>query len=486
MPNTPKRSRAALAVSGALALALALATTALTPWTPKAEAQPANPPTAGMAVALPRASMPDFADLAARVAPSVVRVTVIGRAEAGIPEMPPQFRGTPFERFFRDQMPRQRRQTGQGSGFIIDPAGFVVTNNHVIGEAETVKVQLADGRDLTAKVVGNDPQTDLALLKVDAGAPLPALQWGDSDKLRVGNWVLAMGNPFGLGGSVTAGIVSARGRQIGAGPYDDFIQTDAPINPGNSGGPLFSTAGEVIGINTAIYSPNGANAGIGFAVPSNLARDVVNQLKETGRVERGWLGVSIQRLDEELAQAVQASDRKGALVASVQEGSPAARAGLQAGDVVVGFNDEPVEAPRDLVEAVGSQKPGTQATLTVLRHGERVQQKVTLGQPPGTRMAALEGRGGEDGQGPSLGIRLAPNRGGDGALVAGVDPDGIAAERGLQEGDVILRVGRQEVSRPEDVVQAVRAARRENRKVVALQVEREGNRIFLALPLQAS
>lgn len=485
MPNFLTRKRASVPVTGTLALVLA--TTALTtPWREAGAQQASQPAPANTAVALPRTSMPDFADLVARVAPAVVRVTVTGHAEIGMPELPPQFRGTPFERFFREQvpLPRQRRISGQGSGFIIDPAGYVVTNNHVVGEADSVKVQLADGRELPAKVVGTDPQTDLALLKVEAGAPLPFLQWGDSDRLRVGEWVLAMGNPFGLGGTVTAGIVSARGRQIGAGPYDDFIQTDAPINPGNSGGPLFDVNGQVIGINTAIYSPSGANAGIGFAVPSALAKQVIAQLKEHGRVERGWLGVSMQRMDEALAEAVGAPDRKGALIASVQEGSPAARGGLQPGDVVVGFNGKPIEAPRDLAEAVGSLKPGAEAKVTVLRRGERIEKQVTLGQPPGSRMAALEGRGAEEGQGPSLGVRLAPNRTGDGAVVAWVDPEGIAAERGLREGDVILRAGDRAVRSPQDVVEAVRAARRENRRVIALQIEREGNRILMALPLQ--
>ncbi len=495
MPNpriTPKR--AALAAGGALALALA--TTALSPWSVRlAEAQ--QPATA---IALPRAGGMDFADIVARVSPSVVRVTATGGAEAGMPELPPQLRGTPFERFFRDHGGNQGRRAeprgrgrGQGSGFVIDPAGYIVTNHHVIGQAETVTVQLADGRDLPAKVVGADPQTDLALLKVEAGAPLPALDWGDSDRLRVGEWVVAVGNPFGLGGSATAGIVSARGRQIGAGPYDDFIQTDAPINPGNSGGPLFDTAGQVIGINTAIYSPNGANAGIGFAVPSALARRVVAELKADGRVERGWLGVSMQPLDATLAEALAAPGAKGALVAGVQRGSPAERAGVQAGDVILGLDGRPIEAPRDLAAAVGGAKPGSEARLVLLRDGERLERPVTLGTPPARGEAAAPGDRGEaeaaEGA-PALGLRLAPNPAGEGAVVAEVRPDSVAAERGMREGDVILRAGGRAVQGPSDVVEAVRAARRDGRGAIALQVERRGrggagDRALIGLPLRA-
>ena len=289
---------------------------------------------------------------------------------------------------------------GQGSGFIIDRAGYVVTNNHVVGEADTVKVELADGRELPAKVVGTDPKTDIALLKIDAGGDLPTVKFGDSDHLRVGEWVLAMGNPFGLGGTATSGIVSARGRQIGAGPYDDFIQTDASINPGNSGGPLFNTDGEVVGVNTAIFSPSGGNIGIGFAVPSALVQGVVAQLQQNGRVERGWLGVSMQKLDAELAAALSIKDAKGTLIGGVERDGPAAKAGLQPGDVVTAVGERPVTQPRDLAEAVAAVKPGGSVTLHLLRDGKADRAE---GHPrPGARHAGGPGdRRGAAGPGQS-------------------------------------------------------------------------------------
>ncbi|MCO6419735.1 DegQ family serine endoprotease [Siccirubricoccus sp. KC 17139] len=470
-----------LAAAGALALALS--TTALVPLVPSSQALAQSAP--ATALALPRPVGPDFADLAARVAPSVVRISITGHTEGPTPaELPPELRGTPFERFFRQfpQGGQPRRIVGQGSGFIIDPAGYIATNNHVVGEADTVKVELADGRELPARVVGTDPKTDLALIKVEAGSPLPAVSFGDSDKLRVGEWVLAMGNPFGLGGSVTAGIVSARGRQIGAGPYDDFIQTDASINPGNSGGPLFNAAGEVVGVNSAIYSPSGGNVGIGFAVPSALAQNVIAQLKEHGRVERGWLGVSLQRLDPQLAEAMNLRDARGTLVAAVEPDSPAAKAGVQPGDVITGVNGRIAALPRDLAEAVAELRPGSTATLAVLRNGEARELRVDIGQVPDAREARARERG-ENGQ-ASLGLALAPARDGQGVVVAAVRPDSIAANQGLQPGDVILRAGDRQVRAPRDLQEAVSAARRDNRPAIALQIEREGGRAFVALPLK--
>jgi serine protease Do len=325
-----------------------------------------------------RGLLPDFADLAERVLPAVVNIAVT--TEQRQQDLPPELRGTPFERYFRDRQ-RNRRQevSGAGSGFVIDAAGFIVTNNHVVGNATRVVVALQDGSELQARVVGTDDLTDLALLKVEPRAPLSSVTWGASARARVGSWVVAAGNPFGLGGSVTSGIVSARGREIGAGPFDDFIQTDAAINPGNSGGPLFNAAGEVIGINTAIYSPSGASAGIGFATPSDLARPVIEQLRRDGRVERGWLGVAVQDLVPDDSR----TGRRGVLVAGIERNSPAGRAGLRQGDIVVAINGDRVDTSRALVRSVAAVPPGQTLRLTVVREGRERELPVQVGRRPG-------------------------------------------------------------------------------------------------------
>ena len=330
--------------------------------------------------------VPDFADLAEQVLPSVVNIAVTGEQRSEVP-IPPELRGTPFERQFRERFRGRRQETvGAGSGFVIDPSGFVVTNNHVVGSASRVVVSLQDGSELPARVVGTDELTDLALLRIEAGRQLPAVSWGSSTRARVGSWVMAAGNPFGLGGSVTTGIISARGREIGAGPFDDFIQTDAAINPGNSGGPVFNMAGEVIGISTAIYSPSGANAGIGFATPSDLARPVIEQLRREGRVERGWLGVSVQDVAPEEARGAGASGaRRGVLVAGVERNSPAGRAGLRQGDLVIAMNGEAISTSRALVRNVAALPPGQSMRLTVLREGREREVQVQVGRRPATQ-----------------------------------------------------------------------------------------------------
>ncbi|MXP62536.1 PDZ domain-containing protein [Roseomonas sp. M0104] len=325
-----------------------------------------------------RSAVPDFADLAEAVLPAVVNIAVL--SEQTTTQIPPELRGTPFERYFRERRGKQQVQ-GAGSGFIVDPAGFIVTNNHVVGNAVRVVVSLQDGTELPAHVVGTDDLTDLALLRVEAPRPLPSVPWGASAELRVGQWVLAAGNPFGLGGTVTSGIVSARGREIGAGPFDDFIQTDAAINPGNSGGPLFNAAGEVIGINTAIFSPTGASAGIGFATPSDLARGVIDQLRRDGRVERGWLGIAVQDTGEEAGPGMR---NRGVQVQNVERNSPAARAGLRQGDVVTALNGERIETSRALIRGVAGTPPGQTIRLTLTRDGRPREMAVQVGRRPGS------------------------------------------------------------------------------------------------------
>ncbi len=341
---------------------------------------------AALALAAPTAApaqrgalLPDFADLAERVLPAVVNIAVTGEQAAGT--LPPELRGTPLERYFRERRGRQQVQ-GAGSGFVIDPAGYVVTNNHVVGNATRVLVSLQDGTELPARVVGTDDLTDLALLRIEARAPLTAVPW-NSTPVRTGQWVLAAGNPFGLGGTITTGIVSARGRDIGTGPFDDFIQTDAAINPGNSGGPLFNLAGEVIGINTAIYSPTGASAGIGFATPAELARGVIEGIRRDGRVERGWLGVSVQDVGAEAPRG-----RRGVQIQGVERNSPAARAGLRQGDVVTALNGTALETSRSLIRTVAGVAPGQSVRLTLLREGRSQEVAVQVGRRPAGAAAA--------------------------------------------------------------------------------------------------
>jgi len=473
--------------------------------------------------ALARSAPDGFADLIADVSPAVVQITVRQSASAGSPEtgpraeIPEQFRDGPFrdffERFFQEgvpgphsgQRPGPRAERGAlGSGFIVSADGLVVTNNHVIGEAEKMEVTLKDGSRFPAKLVGSDEKTDLALLKIDANRPLPTLKWGDSDATRVGDWVVAVGNPFGLSGTATAGIVSSRGRDLGAGPYDDFIQIDAPINTGNSGGPLFDGDGKVIGINTAIYSPNGGSIGIGFAIPSNAAQKVVAELQEHGSVRRGWLGVAIQPVTPDVAESLNLKKAEGALVASVSAGSPAAKGGVRQGDVVLGFDGKPVTSPRELSRAVADAEVGEKGKLVVWRDGREVKLDVLLGEMP-TQTATTEGARGVPDAAPArggvalsaLGLTLAPlddgtrarfgvAAGTKGAVVAAVDGGGDAEEKGLQPGDVITRVNQDSVSTPADVAGAVERAKSANRKSVLLLIERGGTQQFVAVDLKSA
>ena len=329
-----------------------------------------------------------FAPLVRRVVPAVVNITV---TEAQAPTepvtpMPPQLRGTPFEKQFRDRFRNRREQVlGAGSGFIIDASGLIVTNNHVVGRADRITVALSDGTELQARLIGSDDLTDIAVIRVSSPTPLPYVSWGDSAAAQVGDWILAAGNPFGVGTSVTAGIISARGRDIGAGPFDDFIQIDAPINPGNSGGPTFNMEGQVIAVNTAIVSPTGGSVGIGFAVPSEIAQRIVADLRDKGRIDRGWLGVSVQDVQGGANAGLAGrggGGSNGVAIAGIDRTGPAAKAGLRMGDVVLSVNGDRVDSTRSLIKAVAATPPGNNVRLAVRRGGQTLDVPVTVGRRP--------------------------------------------------------------------------------------------------------
>jgi len=453
---------------------------------------------AGAAVA------PDgFSALAKKVSPSVVWIATSHEVNAPDTSMDLPFRfpeGSPLEEFFRQFRNRDGRG-GQsrpvhalGSGFIIDSSGYIVTNNHVVDGADSVRVRLDDDHEYEATVVGTDPLTDLALLKIDAGRTLPAVSFGNSDKAEVGDWVMAVGNPFGLGGTVTAGIVSARGRNIDAGPYDDFLQVDAPINKGNSGGPLFDMDGNVIGVNTAIYSPNGGSVGIGFAIPSNLVEPVVAQIRDTGKVARGWLGVQIQGLTADIADAMGRDDRTGALVNSVIPDSPAANADLRQGDLILGVNGKAVEGPRDLARKIAREPAGSNVELQFWRDGDSRSVKVVIGEMPARQqLSAAEPqmqRNGTVRSGtlnadlaavtPELRSNLQIPDDMDGVVVTDIKP-GPAFDQGLRAGDLIRQIGNEPVTRPGQVDRLVRAATSGEKKAVLLLVNRHGRDLYLGL-----
>ncbi len=482
-----------------------------------AQGAAASPP----AVTMMQDAPSTFADLAAKVSPAVVNIAATQQAKPeraaphapGMPAFPP---GSPFEEFFRQFQQRQGDQQGQntpddededgtppgaprgktgalGSGFIIDPAGFVVTNNHVIDGASEITVTLQDGTALPATLVGRDAKTDLALLRVKSDKPLPSVDWADSAKTRVGDWVMAVGNPFGLGGTVTKGIVSARGRDIHSGPYDDYFQLDAAINRGNSGGPTFDLSGRVIGINTAIYSPNGGSVGIGFAIPSNLAKEVVAQLKESGKVERGWLGVKIQEITPDIADTVGLPSAKGALVAEVTPDSPAARAGLRQGDVVLGYDGKPVDTLRDLTRRVAETRAGGTVDVKILREGREKTVAVHIDRLADTTQVAANDTGKPDRAVDESvkGLKLATlnsaarKRLGLGDTVKGVVVTGLTpkTETPIRPGDVILRVGDEAVKTPADVQRKVAEAEKAGQKAVLVLISRQGNETFVALKL---
>ena len=450
-----------------------------------------------------RIAMPSFADVAERVTPAVVNVMVVvdGVGTTVLRGMPNLPNGTPmpesFRHFFQQPGRSGPHQTrGVGSGFLVDANGYIVTNNHVIDEADEVRVTLQDGTKLKAQVVGRDDKTDLALLKIDAGRPLPFVALADAAKPRVGDWVLAVGNPFGLGGSVNAGIVSAQGRDINAGPYDDYIQIDAPINRGNSGGPLFDAQGRVIGVNTAIFSPTGGNVGIGFAIPADTVRDVVASLRSDGRVARGWLGIEIQPITDELAAALRLTETKGALVAGVVPDGPATQVDLQPGDVILGVGGQTVDDYKDLPKLVAAAKAGSQLTLDVVRNGDPRRIVVKIGAMPDDGDVAARSPEPASAPGPRLGLYLTAltpelrDRQGlaadaAGVMIVKVEPDSPAERAGIEPGTLISMVGTQTVTTPQEVVTAVHKAAEEKQGSVLLRIQKDGNPLFIAVPFAA-
>jgi serine protease Do len=443
-----------------------------------------------------------FADIVQRVKPSVISVKVtMGDKAADASDRgdgPSDQSDSPMERFFRqfggpDGLPPGMREhrgghgimMGQGSGFFISPDGYAVTNNHVVDGADKVEVTTDSGKTYSAKVIGTDKRTDLALIKVEGGSDFPFAKLAEG-KPRIGDWVLAVGNPFGLGGTVTAGIVSASGRDIGNGPYDDFIQIDAPVNKGNSGGPAFNMQGEVVGVNTAIYSPSGGSVGIAFSIPAPTVKNVVAQLKDKGTVSRGWIGVQIQPVTSDIADSMGLKKAEGALVAEPQANGPAAKAGIEAGDVITSVNGETVKDARELARTIGGLAPGAAVKLNVLHKGKDEVVNLTLGQLPNTREANAEP--GHRTDVPRLGLTVAPassvaGAGKTGVVVTDVDPSSAAADRGFKEGDVILEVAGKSVSNPDDVRDAIKAAHADNKNTVLMHVRSGDASRYVAVPL---
>jgi serine protease Do len=476
----------------ALAFALAIGAAAAAP-----------PPKPAAPVVPVRGAPASFADLASHLLPMVVNIATTQTlkpvaSEPGLPNIPPD---SPLAELFKNYLGTgpnlPRHVTSLGSGFIIDPSGYIVTNNHVIEGADQISVTLNDGTTLLAKLIGRDEKTDLALLKVTPRKPLPFARFGDSDGARIGDWVIAIGNPFGLGSTVTAGIVSARNRNIESGPYDDFIQTDAPINRGNSGGPLFDMAGNVVGVNSAIYSPSGGSVGIAFSIPSNLVKEVTDQLRQFGQARRGWIGVRIQQPTEDIAEARGLPSVNGAIIADVTAGGPAAKGGLQFGDFVTGFDGKPVTDSRSLSRLVADTPINKAVNVDLWRKGKKMTVRITVLRlaekgapppkaPPGPPPAKVTLLG------LSLGNLDAAARGQfhvsakvtSGVLVTGVAAESPAGNANIRAGDVIVQVQDAPVRSPKDVTNGIDAARKANKAVVAMLLSRAGEMAYVAVKLK--
>ena len=458
----------------------------------------------GQTLQLEARGAPDsFADLAETISPAVVNITTsttVAAAASGAPQVP---EGSPFEDFFRDFMDRNgngdskpRRSEALGSGFVISEDGYIVTNNHVIDKADEIEIEFFSGKRLEAKLIGTDPKTDIALLKVESDEPLPFVPFGNSDLMRVGDWVIAMGNPLGQGFSVSAGIISARGRAL-SGTYDDYLQTDAAINRGNSGGPLFNMDGQVIGVNTAILSPTGGSIGIGFSMASNVVTKVVDQLREYGETRRGWLGVRIQDVTPDVAEAMGLASTKGALITDVPDG-PAKDAGMMAGDVITSFDGEDVSDTRELVRRVGEAPVGEAVRVIVMRDGATQTLSVVLGRretAEGEAVPAAQAAPPEPTTAEVLGLTVSPlsaedaetlgmPAGSEGLAITGVDEVSEAYAKGLRTGDVITEVGQQKVTSIKDLQDRIREAEEAGRKSLLLLIRRAGDPRFVALSIE--
>lgn len=492
----------ALSLSGSDA-----ATSAAPPARPVAApvARPAVAPV--IAVPLSIAGHPQgFADLADRLLPMVVNISTtqtLRRVATDNGPEPQAPQGSPLDEFFKefsDRNNRPRRVQSLGSGFIIDPAGYIVTNNHVIEGADEITVILSDGTSMPATLIGRDQTTDLAVLKVNSKQPLRVAKWGDSDKARIGDLVMAIGDPFGVGTTVTTGIVSARNRDINEGPYDDFIQTDAPINKGNSGGPLFNMDGDVIGINSAIYSPSGGSVGIGFAIPSDSARNIIAQLQKSGKIARGWIGIRIQPVSDDIAESVGLPKAQGALIAGLTANGPAAKAGVQNGDVVLSWDGKPVADNRALPRMVADAQIGKTVSIEVLRKGQHKNLPITVQKLAEDERVASADRPAKPGAAPkpspavNLGMTLAPvsqearrryhlDNKVAGVVVTDVDSDSPAGQKNIRAGDVITEVAQQKVGSPDEVTAKLDTERKAGHKKVLLEVSRGGELTFIAIVL---
>ncbi|HWL55482.1 MAG TPA: Do family serine endopeptidase [Paracoccus sp. (in: a-proteobacteria)] len=509
---SPRHFLTASGLALLMALSPAIAQQATAPKEAQAAANDNQPLTAPESRARKEQVMPEtFADLVEQVSPAVVNITTTATVSspiAGGPQLP---EGSPFSDLFREfgfpgfpQGPgggnpfgrnEEQRSNALGSGFVVSAEGLIVTNNHVIEGADEIEVEFFSGKTLPAKVIGKDEKTDIAVLKVESDQPLPFVKFGDSDKARVGDWVLALGNPLGQGFSASTGIVSARNRAL-SGTYDDFIQTDAAINRGNSGGPLFNMDGEVIGVNTAILSPNGGSIGIGFSMASNVVSKVVGQLEEFGETRRGWLGVKIQPVTDDIAESLGLKEAKGAMVTDVPTG-PALDAGMKAGDVITSFAGSDIKDPRDLVRRVADAPVGEAVDVTVQRDGKPVDLQITLGRRELAEGGETKATEGEKKQDPStvMGMSLVPLTSelaaelgtasdAKGLVVQSVEPEGAAADKGLSAGDIITEAGQRPVATLEDLEGRITEAREAGRKSILLMVRRQGEPRFVALPVE--